>query len=87
MYDFIYMDKQHEPIKRVLSKFTSKAKQKWVPKVTKASKLIEEKVLSMYKEKEESLPFLLTLRIIDKNLHNFMVESSATRSVIPHKIF
>lgn len=77
------MDKQDEPVKKELNKFASK--QKWVPKITKESKPIEAKALSLHKDKEkESPPFLLTLRIAGRNLHNYMVDSGAAGNVMPH---
>jgi len=43
--------------------------------------------ITIYKEKIESPPFILTLRIFGKNLHNFLVDLGASINVMPLSVY
>jgi hypothetical protein len=65
----------------LLVKTFSQPQKKWVPKVA-----VADAQTAIHKEKGDSPPFLLTVRIAGNNLHNCLVDSGASGNVMPYSV-
>jgi hypothetical protein len=66
---------------KFMVKTFSHPQNKWVPKVA-----VVDAQSTIHKEKGDSPPFLLIVRITGKNLHNCLVDSRASGNVIPYSV-
>jgi amino acid transporter len=64
-----------------LVKTFSQPQKKWVPKVA-----IVDAQTTIHKEKCDSPPFLLIVRITGNNLHNWLVDLGAFGNVMPYSV-
>lgn len=56
------------------------------PKVPATVQTVETSHMTLYRDKSESPPFLLTIRMFSKNLHNCLVDLGTSTNVMPLSI-
>ena len=79
--------KQQESIMKTLDhKKVSHHTKIYPPKIISQQVNVAEVMVTMIKDKVEVLPFLLSIRIYGKNIHNFLIDSRASCNVMPLSI-
>lgn len=95
LFELLKLNQQKETILKSLANLQSKSqttfstisdKGKSTQNFTSTTQNIDNLVLIREKSNSHTHPFLLTSEIFNKNVHNFLVDSSASSNVMPYNV-